>query len=291
MKMTNQKLFITDFDGTLLNDEKSIDAVDLQSLEQLKSNGVVTAVATGRSLFSYNRAMGTMGIGDGNKSLPVDYLIFSTGAGIMDLNSGQIIFEQLIPPHKSNLVIQYLTDRKIDFMVQQAIPEMHRFSFKSFGGENPDFFRRIKLYKQFAEPVPNDYVCDHSVTQILVILPQNTGMKMVEKIRADQPGFSVIQATSPLDHDSVWIEIFHSSVSKSSAAATLARLLGISQDYVFSVGNDYNDQDLLDWSAQGYLVKNGPEILKNKYPVVASNNCCGVTDAAFKAGLIPSNNR
>jgi hydroxymethylpyrimidine pyrophosphatase-like HAD family hydrolase len=45
-----------------------------------------------------------------------------------------------------------------------------------------------------------------------------------------------------------------------------------------SIGNDYNDLDLLEWTASSFVVKNAPDDLKKRFPVVASNNESGVAE-------------
>ena len=46
------------------------------------------------------------------------------------------------------------------------------------------------------------------------------------------------------------------------------------------MGNDYNDLDLLEWSAVSYVVKNAPADIRSRFANVASNNDGGVAEAA-----------
>ena len=43
-------LFITDFDGTLLRTDRTLDEKDLETLEKLGRMNIVRVIATGRSL-------------------------------------------------------------------------------------------------------------------------------------------------------------------------------------------------------------------------------------------------
>jgi hydroxymethylpyrimidine pyrophosphatase-like HAD family hydrolase len=94
------------------------------------------------------------------------------------------------------------------------------------------------------------------------------------------PDYSVIRTTSPLDGKATWIEIFPNAVSKSRTAAWLAQKLKIDNRNIVSVGNDYNDLDLLEWTAKSYVVDNAPADLKSRFVGVASNNNGGVAEAA-----------
>lgn len=277
-------LFITDFDRTLLRDDKQISAGDLAALEKLRETGVVTAIATGRNLFSFNRAVSKIGLAQGR--LPVDYLIFSTGAGILDMETGTILRRRSIPGPDVEFITRYFDDCGYDYMVHNAIPDTHHFLFRCRNTDNPDFQRRIDIYQPFSRPMTRSADLYASSTQVLVIINGRIGTQQFEDMAAALSRFSVIRTTSPLDHRSTWIEVFNSGVSKSRAAAWLAGQLKISQSRVVSVGDDTNDQDLLTWSGKGFIVSNGVAGLTDCTRLSASNNQNGVSQAAVESGLL-----
>lgn len=276
--------FVTDFDGTLLTDGKIIHPKDLETLHRLRGKKIFTAIATGRSLYSFRRALEQMGMDP--DQLPVDYLIFSTGAGIMDLSNGRIILSHAIPRQDVVKITACFDTLEFDYMVHKAIPDTSYFLFKSHGRANLDFQSRIRLYPSFGEPLGGGTPLFSMATQVLAIVPAGIDRNRITDIRSALEGFSVIHATSPLDHSSAWIEVFHKQVSKSSSVSWLAKRLGIPQNQVVSVGNDYNDQDLLEWSGQGFLVENGPGDMKRDFELVTSNNNCGVSQSALVSGLL-----
>lgn len=279
-----KSLFVTDFDGTLLTDEKRIAKQDLDTLLRLRKKNIVTAIATGRSLYSLERALEQIGLrGD---QLPVDYFIFSTGAGIMALAQGSIIRSLCVCARDIRKITSCFDARKLDYMVHRAIPHTRYFLYKSHGEKNPDFQKRILLSPIFSKPLNNGQAMYDTATQVLAIMPGKASVDLMASIRLDLFAYSVIHATSPLDHFSSWIEVFNKQVSKSQAASWLASTLGINQSDVISVGNDYNDQDLLEWSGKGYLVANAAPDLKLLFKTVSSNNHCGVSQAAVASGLL-----
>ena len=153
------------------------------------------------------------------------------------------------------------------------------FAYFRSRDSNPDFERRIELYQQFAVPLQGAADDFGPATQLLAVLPPGDANPTLEKIRAELTDFNVIQTTSPLDGRSTWVEIFPSSVSKSQTAAWLADTLGIDNHSIGSVGNDYNDLDLLEWTASSYVVNNAPDDIKNRFAGVASHNEGGVAEA------------
>lgn len=277
-------MFICDFDGTLLTDDRRIRGRDLDTLAGLRAAGVVTVVATGRSLYSFRRALKHMGLD--TKDLPLDYLIFSTGAGIMAWPGGDLIRSYAIPK-EGVLEISACFDRLgFDYMIHKAIPDTSYFLFKYRSGDNADFARRIALYPGFGTPLGTGTKVYDQSTEVLAIIPGGFSLGQLDALRSELSGFSVIQATSPLDHNSSWIEVFPLGVSKSAAARWLARHCEVDREMVTAVGNDYNDEDLLMWAGQGFLMDNSPDALRNKFPSSGSNNEYGVSRAATLAGFL-----
>ncbi len=274
-----KRLFITDLDGTLMTDVKTISSHDLASLERLQQNGITTAVATGRSLHSLEKALNVIGLG---KGLPIDYVLFSTGAGIMEFESRNIIFQKSLTLSGVKKILTYFDHKRFDYMIHRAIPHTREFLYRSHGFSNPDFEARLAFTIKDGLPLKDNG--PYPATQVLAVIPVGEEPFDFETIKTDLPDFSVIQTTSPLDHQSVWIEVFHKEVSKSKAASFLAEKLSIHRRNIISIGNDYNDEDLLAWSGKAYVVENAPERLRQEYETVGSNNECGVTMSIKKSG-------
>ncbi|HSV93989.1 MAG TPA: HAD family hydrolase, partial [Desulfobacterales bacterium] len=241
-------LFVTDLDGTLLRSDRTFAAADLAALRRLGECGVVRVLATGRSLFSFEKVR--------TSELPLDYLVFSTGAGLAELPSGRIVRAQSLAPAEVRRACEVLRALALDFMVQRPIPETHAFAFHASGRPNPDFDRRIALYERFAFPLDGDAAGFGPATQLVAIVPPEGSPETLPEVRRLLPELTVIRSTSPLDHRSTWIEIFPATVSKSRTTGWLADRLGIPRARTVAVGNDYNDLDLLDWAAERFVTAN-----------------------------------
>lgn len=273
-------LFVTDLDGTLLNTRRQISGSDLHALQRLRDLGYLSAIATGRSNYSFNKLMETLGYTGSRASLPVDYLIFSTGTGIMELPGTGILKSFSLGPGDVSCIAQYLEAYGLDYMIHNPVPDTRYFYYRYNSGNNADFKARLKLYQDFASPLtPEDLDNSEGATELLCIVPNRTGHAVAEQVARDLSQYSVIKATSPLDGQSVWVEIFAAGVSKSNAVEWLCRKAGVDRRHVFAVGNDYNDIDMLHWAERGFLVDNSPPELKPHFEVVASNDAGGVTEA------------
>ncbi|MFH1154813.1 MAG: HAD family hydrolase [Pseudomonadota bacterium] len=274
------KLFITDLDGTLLRDDKTIGDRDSAALERLGNLGICRAAATGRSLYSFLGLMENLKKSRPGWDLPLDYVIFSTGAGIMDYPACSLLKTFSLNPGEVVRAAACFEEQGLDYMVHRPVPDTREFMYRYQGGDNPDFLARISLYKAFGSSLDGrDLSGFGPATELLAILPPAVDTSVVGLIRSRLDGLNVIRATSPLDHVSTWVEVFPATVSKSRAAAWLAGRIGVDPLTVMSVGNDYNDVDLLEWSGRGLVVANAPGDLRCRFVTVGSNNECGMADA------------
>ena len=264
-------LFVTDLDGTLLRSDRTFAEKDLLALEQLGRMNITRVIATGRSLYSFDTVV--------ESNLPVDYILFSTGAGVSHFSSGNIVRKSSLEASQVERVTEVLLAEQLDFMIHQPIPDNHHFAYVAVNAGNTDFEHRISIYRPYAFEMKNSADGFGPATQLLAVLPPSQNMVILDELREKLFDFTVIQTTSPLDHKSTWIEIFPANVSKSQTADWLAKELNIEPSNIASLGNDYNDVDLLEWSPIGFVVENAPEDLKARFPSVASNDNCGAAEA------------
>ncbi len=112
------RLFVSDLDGTLFTDERALSRENLSCLSSLQEKGITTAIATGRSNASFFHAISRAmdGLGKAMEDFPVDYLIFSTGAGIMDLASGKLMRSCNMTRQQAKKVCAYFDQCQMDYI-------------------------------------------------------------------------------------------------------------------------------------------------------------------------------
>ena len=265
------KALFTDLDRTLLKDNGMFSEANLKAMKDLSDNNVKLIIATGRNTLSAKKVL--------TKKHEFDFLMFSSGAGIINWQNSEIIYENNLNTRDTQRTIDILLNNDVDFMVHDVIPENHKFYYW-IHHSLPDFKRRIKLYEEFAQPLELDR-SPIKATQLLVVLKQEEEEKY-ELIKNELKFVKVIRATSPLDHKSIWLEIFPRNISKGQSAEWLCRNLEIEQEETVGIGNDFNDMDLLEMTYKSYVVANAPEALKQKYEIVSSNEEDGFTEVVNK---------
>jgi len=255
------KMILVDLDGTLLTDEKKIGNSDMQTLHILGTLNVIRVFATGRNLYS---ALGIL-----PNDTPFDYLVFSSGAGIMEWKNKEILFESAIEKEIVINVEKTLKELELNFSVHFPIPDNHKYYYYKGNNSLTDFDERNFHYKGFSFELINGFPLERA-TQFIVILKHESEFEFVASKIKD---LKIIRATSPIDGKSVWLEIFNQNVSKALGGSFLCNKLNISRAETIGIGNDYNDIDLLNWAGNSYIVENAPQILKQKYnPCVSNQN-------------------
>ncbi len=240
-------LFATDFDGTLFRSDRTIGIDDLEALRDLRASEVVTVLATGRSPYSLSKA--TQGL-----PLPFDWLILSSGAGMIS-ESGEVVTYAGLSVGDITYIRAFLENHRYDYSVQGPFPDSHHL-YHGPGIPHSDHSRRREYYNGFVLPVDR---LTGTATQFVIYLDPASAEDDAAKIgEALRPSFQVIRTTSPLDHSTVWLEIFPRGVHKGAAMLALAERLGIPGSRTAALGNDWNDRLLLECAGTAFKVSGSP---------------------------------
>jgi len=265
-------LCVTDLDGTLLGADGTLAKADLDALASLAGHGIRTAIATGRSLHSFAHSAAV--------DLPVDYIIFTTGAGVVTQTGRKLLYQVNLPSEMVARALEFLTGTSLDFMLHHPVPDNHRYVYRRSNKDNADFESRIERYREYGQSLDTQNPCGFGeASQFLAVVPRNRSVEALREVIDGLPFLSVVHSTSPLDHESTWVELFHPGVSKGRTAAWLAAGLGVKPMDTMAIGNDFNDLDMLEWAANSYVVANAPAGLRSRFQKVASNNNGGVAEA------------
>lgn len=270
---SNGTILFTDLDGTLLNSERQVSRKNLKTLEKLGSTGTTRVIATGRSWYSYRQVI--------TDDFPVDYVIFSSGAGIFETGTQKLIYQQNLEHQDIQTITGKLDLWQVDYMVHHPVPENHRFVYKNHSANNPDFSRRIDIYRRFASEFNQETAFPTRSAQVITVL--DSDVARFYDIAKEMEGYQVTRTTSPLDHSSIWLEIYPRNVHKGSAASWLCSRLNIRRDSTVGIGNDFNDIDLLEFTEKSYILGNAPTDLRHTYQPCPTHDENGFSYAVTRA--------
>lgn len=268
------KLVATDLDGTFLKNDKSISTENLDALHLLGQKGIIRVIATGRNLHKTNEVI--------SPEIPFDYIVFSSGAGILDCKSKQLIYSRNLDKEIVNNISKFLIDNDLNFHLFKAVPENYKCWY--YRGSKPcdEFERYFDFHHSFSEVLPASDNLNSDACQFLVVFPDNLEKFLMfkEKIESKFENVKVVRTSSPLETGYIWMEIFHESVSKGNGVKFICEKYEIDSKYTLGIGNDYNDLDLLDFTNHSFIVDNGPDEMKKIYNRTKTNE-----ENAFKHSI------
>lgn len=268
-----KKLFVTDFDGTLATHDGRVSQGNLRALERLAERGIVRAIATGRNLYSIRKVIPS--------NFPIDYVIFTTGAGLIHWPTQKIILSHHLDRTLIDQIFSCFKEHAIDFMIHDPIPNNHVFCFFETGALNVDFETRKRHYEGYSQ-LGSSHLLPNLATQFLGVLRPDQDESLYSSLKSYLENLNVVRATSPFDQKSIWIEVFAKKAAKDSTSDYLARSLGFTKAQTVAVGNDYNDEDLLNWAGKAFVVANAIENLKANHEMVADVAKDGFAEAVEK---------
>lgn len=259
------KLVATDLDGTFLKNDQTISQKNLESLHLMGENGITRVAATGRNLQKTREVI--------SSNIPFDYIVFSSGAGVFDWRTGELLYSQNIPAETVNGLSEYLIRNQWSFHLFKPVPENHYCWYFRSKNVTPEFEQYFKFHNSFAEPFPDCTAVNSEACQFLVIMPNDIAIfeQLKENICRTFPDLKIVRTSSPLHTPYIWMEIFHEDVSKGNGVKFICEKEQINPACTMGIGNDYNDLELLEFTRFSYLVENSPEELKRRFSVTKSN--------------------
>jgi Cof subfamily protein (haloacid dehalogenase superfamily) len=263
--MERIKLVATDLDGTFLRDDHSISPRNLEALHRLGERNIVRVAATGRNLKKVREVI--------NEHVPFDFVVFSSGAGVFNWRNNEHVFMQNIAKESATNLMQYFIQQGLNFHAFYPIPENHKHYFFRGNEACEEFERYFNFNRAHSAEIDRDSVPESELCQFLLIIRENTTefLQIKEQIETMCPEIRVIRTSSPITNGYIWIEIFHKSVSKGNGVNEICKRIGISKEETLGLGNDYNDFDLLEFTALSFLTGNAPDEIKTRFPLLPTN--------------------
>lgn len=273
--MSELKMVVTDLDGTLLQNDHSISKEDLETLNLLGDLGICRVAATGRNLFKVRKAL--------SPTDPFDYVICSSGAGIIDWQNQKIIRAINFPSGLTNSLIQYLIEKEFNFKVSDCFPDNHNF-FWWKNHECAEIERYIEVHSKMGKAEEIQPGREYSSSQILLFFQKNSSRfdEVKQELMTQFSEISIIRTTSPLNEEWIWMEIFPRGISKAHGIAEICEIKGIQRSETLGIGNDFNDLEMLDFTHLSYVVHNSPEELKEKFLISLPHHENGFSHAVRK---------
>ena len=287
------KLIASDMDGTLLNHNHKIPKENVELINYAKNQGIEFVVATGRAYYEALPALN-------EENINCDVISFNGGI-VYDKNGNIISITPMLPKD-----LYYTIEILKSFDISYQLYTKNTIYTKSIetdinayidlirsNGYDPDVEHlraeaQQKLDVGYITEVENIelYLNEKENPPIKIIAISNDISKLENAAKLLSENTSISVTSSGANN----IEIMDKNATKGEALKEIAKIYGINLENAIAIGDNLNDQAMLDIVGYSVAMKNGNTILKEqaKYVTNKTNSEGGVADTIFK--LIEENN-
>ncbi|NGM84799.1 HAD family hydrolase [Paenibacillus sp. 7124] len=263
-------LYVSDLDGTLLNDNQEIDNETIEILNQLIDKGLNFTIATARSIESVREIVKELHL-----KLPI---ILINGVFIFDTEKSQTIQNNYLSSQLGTRVVQTYLQLGLNPLVYttDTIGNSRIYYRGIFNKSEENYIKnrlskgdmRFRLIQDYEECIHENIITVNAIAS-----PQNLEKAYKEYINNEEctchfgpdiytPGFN-------------WLEISSRHATKKEAVLYLKNKLNFERLVCF--GDNLNDLPMFEVADEKYAVKNAHEIILNTADkIIESNNNNGV---------------
>ena len=258
------RLLALDLDGTLLNARGQITERNADAIQKAREAGVRIAVVTGRRFRDCRPVALELGL-----DVPV---ISHNGALTKHAETLETVAVLPLPLASARQAMEIGKRFGADALVSDDHEGLGVLVYDHVSGENAAFYqylawsRRVHGDEEGAKSVREVPSLDEYVDHDPIHLSFSGGcvkMKELEDLLRAQLGNSVkIFCTVYPEKDFTLIDIVNASASKGAGVAAAAAEVGIQQDEIMAIGDNYNDLEMLLFAGTGVVMANAPLSLK-----------------------------
>ena len=280
------KLLALDLDGTLLNSKGKISEANKIAIRQAEEFGVLVTIATGRRfrdalpvaaelefnapLITHNGAL--LKYAESFETVAASLLDHETSLEILRVGKafGGDALVSVDPHGHGTLLFDTVSDNNIPLQKYIA------WSDRLHGNENGKSAIHVERLE--------DTVGDNEVIHIS-FSGGCDAMKKMYRVLEDELGKSVTLLATIYPHlDFTLIDILPPHASKGTGVEKLASLHGLSRENVMTIGDNYNDLEMLEFAGTGVVMGNAdPSLLeREEFYTTVSNDENGVAVAINK---------
>lgn len=290
------KLITIDIDGTLLDSYGNVSDITRSTIKKAKEKGVEIVLASGRPIKS------TLSIA---KELDIsNYIISGNGSVLLDVNQDKFVFEGFMDKEEVLEIAKFCEENSIYYNVyttKEIVCSQIKF--------NTIFYHTENIYKPISKRtdinlVENTYKYIKKLQNPkflkITIADENENIfnNIIKKLK-ERHDLNILdtsymsrkiirQGSFNIEVNYYYTEITKGNINKWSAIEALAKKLKIKNSEIISIGDNFNDREMIEKAGLGVAMDNASDDVKEiaNY-VTENNNEDGVAKAISKFIDIP----
>jgi Cof subfamily protein (haloacid dehalogenase superfamily) len=275
------RLIALDIDGTLLDSAWNLPAANRDAVAEAVRRGIEVVLVTGRR-FDFARPISAQ------LGCPIT-MIVNNGA-VVKSNDGETRLRNLLPVSVARSVIAATPEFVDGTAVVFDRPRENQVIFERLDWEDPmrrGYYERNKEYISFCSPL--EACLTEDPIQVMYSGPVATVRAAESTLRA-MPGANqfAVAITEYESRNFSLADVVHPSVSKGATLAQWAAIQGYAREEVMAIGDNLNDQEMLEFAGVPVVMGNSVAALKQSgWRETLSNDEAGVAAAICAYALEP----
>ena len=258
MQKINYRVIVSDFDGTLVNDDGTICEENKRAIARYVEGGGSFAISTGRLHY---------GILDRARELGLKGLVACCqGALIVDIESGKPVQDHMIPHETTLAICKKMEELGVCYQV---------YDFENYYANNTSDGLRFyeKMVRKNAICITDkplsEYVKEKKMGtyKVLAMVDPKDNERLYQEI--DKTCFKGCALTKSAPY---LIEVINAKSSKGTAVEFLANYYGVPLEKTIAVGDQWNDLPMIEKAGLGIAVQNADQKLKERAVVCSLTN-------------------
>ena len=285
------KLVAIDLDGTLLDSYGQISDRNKNAIKNAINKGTKIVLASGRGAMSVQNF--------GNEIGANEYAICGNGAMIYEFDTENIIYEQFLSKEKVLQLIKICEENSIYYSVyteNSIIAKSLNYNVMFYNHENankPDnkktnIYLTNDVYNYVLNRKEVDYtkitICDDNNIIFNSIIKKLRSIKEIDVLDVGHMTRKLMKmGTDVYSIEYYYTEITNENTTKWNAIEFLIEKLGIKKEEVIAIGDNVNDQTMLENAGLGVAMANSAPYIQQMGKIVTdSNNEDGVAKVIEK---------
>jgi len=255
------KLVASDLDGTIIDKENDIYIDNFKAISDIHKNNIPFVICTGKTYSIYKGLC---------SSFHASYGIFGNGTTIIDLKTGEEIYQSFLDSSDVLEILKLAKEKKLHVHVytknQIVTEELLYLDLRNYRLQKNNIYNNKLEFKI----VPNllKYLSKKNTSISKMVISSTTSLEETKNLISDSFEVSVINVKKQgkykdkiIDKEYEYLDIIPKNVSKGTALKFLSNYLKINENEILAVGDNLNDLDMLKNAGVGIAVNNAyPEI-------------------------------
>jgi hypothetical protein len=242
----NIKLLVLDIDGTIAGQSNEISDRVVETIKAVQRRGIKVAIATGRMYHSACRFHQRI-----QSPLPI---VAYNGAWIQDPFSGNRHHHWPVPPNLALDLLDFLEQPQLRQQLDIHCYMNDQLFVREITEETEEYKQRSGIFPQAVGDFRR--ILHQPTTKMLVISLQ---VKLIQQLLDSLKAQYSAEQLCLTQSNPTYLEITHPQANKGTAIRYLAeQLLGLTSDQVMTIGDNFNDVQMLEYAGMSVAMGNAP---------------------------------